>query len=141
MGELGRAPAVVDGGDVAANLVLAVADDAAVAVALAGQLDDDLDRLAGLVLDGEDAAGVEVDLIAHGARCSGDEAGVKDSDLKIDATFGPGVFCPVLPAGGMGAELEVDPAVIGAPAVFKDDVDLEDQIDGHRVVPVEVGGG
>ena len=82
-----------------------------------------------------------VDLTGHGRWLSGEEAGMKDPDLEVDATFGPGVFGSVFSAGGMGAELEVDPAVIGAPAVFKDDVDLEDQIDGYRVVPVEVGGG
>ena len=112
-----RTPAVVDGRDVAADLVLAVADDAAVAVALAGELDDDLDRLAGLVLDGEDAAGVEVDLIGHGWWRSGEEAGAEDPDIQVDPALGPGVAGAVNAAGGAGAELEIHPGGGFAPAV------------------------
>ena len=48
-----------------------------------------LDRLAGLVLDGEDPAGVEVDLTVHGRRFSGENAGVEDADIQVDPAFGP----------------------------------------------------
>ena len=141
VGELGWALAVVDGRDVAANLVLAVADDAAVAVALAGELDHDLDRLAGLVLDGEDPAGVDIDLIGHGRWRSGEEAGAVDPDIQVDPALGPGVARPVDAAGGAGAELEIHPGGGFAPAIEEIGPELEDQIHGLGVAPAEVGGG